>query len=167
MFYTYLWLREDGTPYYVGKGSGNRAYKDHRIGKAPLGRIVIYPADSEADAFESEIALIWYHGRKDLGLGCLRNFSNGGDGPSGAIRSSITRAKLRVANLGKPQTQKTKNKRSVSLRKPWSVAKRLSNAAQPRITPTCHPDRKHKAHGLCKPCAYKEWVKNNGIRSKR
>ena len=83
MFYTYLWLREDGTPYYAGKGKGNRAYKNHRIGKAPLGRIVIYPAESEADAFETEVALIWYYGRKCLGTGCLINLSNGGDGPAG------------------------------------------------------------------------------------
>jgi len=84
MFYTYLWLREDGTPYYVGKGHGDRAYKYHRRhGSPPKQRVVIYQAESEVDAFETEIALIWYYGRKDLGTGCLRNLTNGGEGTSG------------------------------------------------------------------------------------
>lgn len=82
MFYTYLWLREDGTPYYVGKGSGNRAIAWHkRLGNAPEGRVVLYVAKDEADAFETEVALIWYYGRKDLDTGCLRNLTDGGENP--------------------------------------------------------------------------------------
>jgi hypothetical protein len=81
MFYTYVWLREDRTPYYVGKGSGYRAYNRHRVGNAPpLGRIVFYIAKNESDAFGTEIALIWYYGRKDIGTGCLRNLTDGGEG---------------------------------------------------------------------------------------
>jgi NUMOD3 motif-containing protein len=85
MFYTYMWLRENGTPYYVGKGSGDRAYIKHRVGNAPpLDRIVFYIAKDEADAFDIEVSLIWYYGRKDAGTGCLRNLTGGGEGPSGA-----------------------------------------------------------------------------------
>lgn len=84
MFYTYLWLRENGTPYYVGKGSGNRAYTSNGHGvhrPVSIERIVLYPAASEDEAFENEVALIWYYGRKDLGLGCLRNLTGGGEKP--------------------------------------------------------------------------------------
>lgn len=87
-FYNYVYLREDNTPYYVGKGKGNRAYKKHEIVGVPSdNRIVIYLADSEQDAIETEIALIWYYGRKDTGTGCLRNFTDGGEGTSGYFRS--------------------------------------------------------------------------------
>jgi hypothetical protein len=83
-FYTYVWLRENGTPYYVGKGTRRRAIEKHRIGEAPpIERITIYSAASDAEAVESEVALIWYYGCKDLGLGCLRNFTDGGEGSPG------------------------------------------------------------------------------------
>jgi hypothetical protein len=82
-FYSYLWLREDGTPYYAGKGSGRRAFirrENHWPPKDPT-RIALFPQDSEADAFESEIALIALFGRKDIGTGILQNRTTGGENP--------------------------------------------------------------------------------------
>ena len=45
MYYVYLWVREDRTPYYVGKGKEYRAYIKHIWGKRwisppPKDRIV-------------------------------------------------------------------------------------------------------------------------------
>jgi len=86
-YYVYIWLRaKDNTPYYVGKGSTNRAftYKSHGVNRPKEDKnIIIYNSESEADAFETEVALIWYYGRKDLGLGPLRNLTDGGEGGSG------------------------------------------------------------------------------------
>ena len=87
-FYTYLWLREDGTPYYVGKGSGERAYR--KSGPA-RDRVLVQPHPSEKDAFAAETFLITYYGRADLGTGCLRNLSEGGAGASGAKHSEKSR----------------------------------------------------------------------------
>jgi hypothetical protein len=91
-FYTYLWLREDGTPYYVGKGHGNRAFDWHRRFRTPpRDRIIIQEHLSEADAFAAEVFLIAFYGRKNLETGCLRNLTDGGEGPSGQVMSESFR----------------------------------------------------------------------------
>jgi len=101
MFYVYMWLREDGTPYYVGKGSGRRAYRKHRVGKVPpMNRTVFYIAKDESEAFEIEVALIWYYGREDLGLGCILNLTDGGEGVSGSGRPLRWREAKRRSMLG-------------------------------------------------------------------
>jgi hypothetical protein len=112
MFYTYLWLREDGTPYYVGKGTRSRAFtsRGHRVHVPPKERIVIYPADSEIDAFETETALIWYYGRKDLGKGTLRNLTDGGQGMSGRKFTDVTRHKISEAHRGMKVSEEARNK---------------------------------------------------------
>jgi hypothetical protein len=81
-------LREDGTPYYVGKGKGNRGFRNgnHKVNRpADPIRIIAQECLSENDAFEIEKFLIAYYGRLDLGTGCLRNLTDGGEGPSGLI----------------------------------------------------------------------------------
>jgi len=83
-FYTYLWLREDGTPYYVGKGCKNRAFvkNSHRIGPpSNPDLILVQKFPDEAAAFAAEIFLISFYGRIDLGSGCLRNLTDGGENP--------------------------------------------------------------------------------------
>jgi len=89
-YYTYAYLREDGTPYYIGKGKGNRAYAKHRRKKnlsvPSKERILILKQNlTEDEAFKHEIYMINVFGRKDLGTGILRNLTNGGDGASGII----------------------------------------------------------------------------------
>ena len=83
-FYTYLWLREDGTPYYVGKGKGNRGLtgRKHRQKCPPKDRILIQEFPSEEAAFEAEKFLIACYGRLDNKTGCLSNLTDGGEGVS-------------------------------------------------------------------------------------
>ena len=85
-FYTYAYLRKgDRTPYYIGKGSGKRAYDrhTHRV-KVPDDRdriIFLKENISEREAWDYEREMIQFYGRKDLGTGILRNMSDGGEGP--------------------------------------------------------------------------------------
>lgn len=93
-YYTYAYLREDGTPYYIGKGKGNRAYVKHQKGKSkkvyfntpPKERILILKNNlTEDQAYRHEMYMIFIFGRKDIETGILRNLTDGGEGAKGNI----------------------------------------------------------------------------------
>ena len=135
MFYTYMWLREDGTPYYIGKGKNGRAFtsRAHSVKRPPTKeRIVIYPAESEINAFETEIALIWYYGRKDLGTGCLRNCTDGGEGTTGKPESS--RKRISQALQG--------NKHGLGYRHSEDAREKISTAKLGNQNGRCNKGRK-------------------------
>ena len=115
-FYTYAYLREDRTPYYIGKGKRNRAYNKHQKGISvpkDKSRIIFLKQNlTEAEAFRHEIYMIAVFGRKDLGTGILRNMTNGGEGPSGMVHSEETKDKIRQRAMGRKASQKTKQKLS-------------------------------------------------------
>jgi predicted XRE-type DNA-binding protein len=122
-YYTYLWLRNDGTPYYVGKGHGNRAFTGRRnAGQLPPPKsselILVQEYSSEIDALVAEVFLISYYGRKDKGTGVLRNMTDGGDGTSGIIHSEEWYKKQRDCRLGKktrPHREESKQQTRNSL----------------------------------------------------
>jgi hypothetical protein len=88
-FYTYAYLRESGTPYYIGKGCKGRCHsRHHRVPVPPKERILILKSGlSEEEAWSHEKYMIFVFGRKDLGTGILLNCTDGGEGSAGAIRS--------------------------------------------------------------------------------
>lgn len=103
-YYTYAYLREDGTPYYIGKGKDNRAYVKGRGQVKPpkdKSRIIFLKQNlTEEKAFQHEKYMIFVFGRKDLGTGILRNRTDGGEGTSNVIRSEETRKKMSESKKG-------------------------------------------------------------------
>ena len=112
-FYVYAYLREDGTPYYIGKGKGRRAYLNGRIPPKPayIERIQLVKVNlTEEEAFNLECKLIMEYGRRDLGTGILQNRTAGGEGVSGRIATPESIQKRVSKNTGKKRTPEQKER---------------------------------------------------------
>ena len=107
-FYVYEHATEGGEVFYVGKGTGDRAWQ--KTGRSSYwnnvarkhGRVVHIVRDglSELEAFDIEKCLIARHGRRDEGEGTLVNLTPGGEGRSGQTEKGKWAQILESEGLG-------------------------------------------------------------------
>ena len=144
IYYVYAYVRSKdsatakaGTPYYIGKGKDERAFKqhkrsDHRGVSTPNNKsfiVILESMLSEVGAFALERRLIQWHGRIDNGSGILRNKTHGGEGGAGRVASAQERQ--RASNSAKGKAKSASHRKSLSLahagKIPWNKGKIMSD----------------------------------------
>ena len=130
MFYTYCHTKPNGTIFYVGKGSGNRAWQTHSRNKHWKNIVLKYKTynveilanwDLESEANDHEILLISCF--KDMGY-VLANMTNGGEGLKGLVFSQEHKNKLKLARIGKTPMKGKKHSMETRLKMSKSAKRR-------------------------------------------
>ena len=109
-FYVYVYVRENGVPYYVGRGTGSRAYKHSKRDAcpAPLDKslvkiLAVNLTTEEANEWESD--LIEILGRESLGTGCLVNKRDGGESMRNMVYPEDFADRISAAMTGLPKSE--------------------------------------------------------------
>ena len=124
IYYTYAYLTETGRPYYIGKGSGKRAWRHNNsydVPQPPDELILILKKDlTEEEAWDHEEYMIAIHPD-------LQNKARGGRNVG---CSATPERKRKIANTVRGRTLSDEHKRKLSVSKkgkkqsPEDVAKR-------------------------------------------
>ena len=132
-FYVYAYIDpQDGTPFYIGKGQGKRAYRHLQPGIIQIGSDrgwffyrklrkllargiqpdvqFIHKTLTESQAFFWETFFIKALGRRDLNTGCLCNLTSGGEGTSGHQHSEETKKRMAISSRGQKHSEEAKQK---------------------------------------------------------
>jgi hypothetical protein len=126
VFYVYVLFDLDGTPCYIGKGSGDR-WLDHerktrfrnnflkgivrraRVAKKKLPKIKIREDMTQQEAWDLEIVFIAAIGRRNIGTRPLANLTDGGEGSAGMVFPESAKKLLSTINVGNKLTEEHKD----------------------------------------------------------
>lgn len=153
-FYVYAYARPDGTLYYIGKGSGKRAFAPHKKNitvPKDHSRIVFMERNlTEIGALALERRYIRWYGKKSVATGILRNLTDGGEGNAGRTPSETQRQKQSAAMKlsawwrGCQLSDETKNKISAAKIGAKLTKQHKDNIRQGMLNRPCSDETKAK-----------------------
>jgi hypothetical protein len=157
-FYVYVLCEPDGTPFYVGKGIGRRAFQheadawntvkaSHKLNLIRRvrreGGEIAYAIDgffdTEGAAHDRERELISLYGRHDLGRGPLTNQIDGGEGASNPSAEAQARHAASLGGDAEDPERRAANRFLAAIAggqdsvpiKPWRILRRTAHLLRP------------------------------------
>jgi hypothetical protein len=165
IYYTYKYVRSDGTPYYIGKGKGNRAYDSHKrsngaeIRPKDRSQIIIVKNNlSEQQAWDLEKELILKYGRQDIGTGILLNLKEGGEQGSGFRWSEQDKLKMSEERTGRKLGPNSVSSPLIGVSRPDEVKTKISEANKKRYDAGFSQDHKAKLSEAAKKRKKQAWT---------